>query len=127
MYDFVTTYGVAPAPNVKNDLDHVLDMALGVYTPRNCQPHQIHAGMLAEHERTDLYRADPAFQIQLYGQRHSRKLRGGNVFQKRPRINIYSVAAGRLDNGYSFLRNAIAQKRRRSDAIPQVVLVQCFI
>src|SRR5829696_5204896 len=53
------------------DLDHVVDVALGVGPARNRQPDQVHAGRLlaavgmpAEHHRADLARADAADLVQ---------------------------------------------------------------
>src|ERR1017187_3349541 len=41
----------------QNRLDYIIDVALRVDAPRNGQPQQLVAGLIAEHHRSDFHRA----------------------------------------------------------------------
>src|SRR5713101_8288701 len=125
-------YFVAPdlppfAPNVQNHFHDVLDVALCVRPPRNRQPHQIHFRVLAEHQGSNLHGANPAFQVKLVRQRHSRKLRRRNMRQECPGINVDCMSAWRLHDGHAFTRDVITEKRRRCNPVFQILLLQRFV
>ena len=72
-------------------------------------------------------RADAAFEIELGGQRDAGKLVGGNVRQEGAGVEIDGVAAGRLHDGDSLLRDVVAEIRGGGDAVAQVVLFERFL
>ena len=115
---------LAPIPDLEDDFNHVVHMALRVDAARNCQTDQVELGISAKHQRANLDRADSAFEIQFVRQRDAGELIRGDVRQKGARIEINRVAARRLHDGDAMLRDVIAEVSGGGDAIAQIVFVE---
>src|SRR3989449_3575052 len=102
-------------------------MALRVDAARNRQTNQVHCGVLAEHQRTDLDGADAAFDVELAGQRNAWELSWRHVWEERSRVYIDGVAPGRLNDRHALARNVIAQISGGDNAVIQVVFFQRLI
>ena len=112
------------------DLDHVVDVALGVRPARDGQPDQVHArrvlaavGMPAEHHRADLARPDAAGLVE----RHRQGLPGvgqrRDVRQQRARVQVDRVPTDRLQHRDPVPDQRIAEVRGGLDPVAQVVVV----
>ena len=122
--------GGSPGDHITGDLDHVVDVALGVGPSRDGETDEVHrrrrlrsVGMPAEHHGADLASPDPAGAIELHGQRLTRELERRDVRQERPRIEIDRVAAEWLDARDAGLDERVAEVGGRTRAIPEIVLV----
>jgi len=114
---------VAALPDLQDYLDHVVDVALGVNASRNCQAHQVHGGVWAEHKRPDFDRPDAAFQIERATECHAGEARGWDVRQEGAGVEVDGVAARRLHDGHALGGDVSAKVRRRSDTVLQVILL----
>src|ERR1039458_2243843 len=80
-----------------------------------------------EHQGTDLYGADSAFEIKFCGERDAGKLIRRNVREEGPGVKVDGVAAGGLNDGHTLARDVIAEIGRRSDAVTEVVFFEGFL
>ena len=117
----------AVLPDFQDHFDNIVDVALRINAAGNGQAHEIHLRGGGEHQRTDFYGADSAFQIKLCCQGYAGELVGGNVGEEGAGIEIDGVSAGRLDNGDSLSGDVIAQVRRRGDAVAEVIFFESFL
>src|SRR6516165_4657262 len=124
---FEATNFVAATPDIEDDFNDVFHVALGIHAAGNGQANQVHGGVLAKHERADLDRADPAFEVKFHRECYARELRHRNVREKGAGIEINRMTARRLDDRNAFARDVIAEEGRRCDAVFQVLLFECFI
>jgi len=88
----------APRKDLKNDLHHVIDVALGVDAPRNGKPHEFHlrgGGNIRLPISTSGYRLPNTTR----GKSDAGKLIDRNVRQKSFGVEIDGVAARRLHMG----------------------------
>ena len=111
-------------PDFQNNFYHVVDMALRVDTSGNGEPHQVHFGGGAEHQRADFYRADSSLEIEFVSQSYGGKVVGIDVREEGARVYIDGVAPGRLNYGDSLRGDMVAQVGSRCDAVVQIVFVQ---
>src|SRR4051812_549915 len=100
---------LAILPNLENDFDYVIDVALCVNASWYCEPHQVHLRSGGEHQGADFYRADSTFEIQLGCKCHSRKFIRRDVRQESTRIKIDSVSARRLHDRHALARDVVAE------------------
>ena len=92
---------VALVPDFEDDLDDVVDVALGIGAAGDGKADEIHLGSLAEHQRADLDGADAAFEVKFGGESYAGELFERNVGHKGAGIKIDGVASGWLDDGDS--------------------------
>src|SRR5450631_4870329 len=97
------------APDFEDDLDDVVDMALGVDAAGDGEAHEIHLRSGSKHQSADFYGADSAFQIKFCGEGYAGELVGGDVREEGAGVEIYDVATGGLYDGNSLGRNVIAE------------------
>ncbi len=81
VHDAVAAERVLPRGHARDDLDDVVDVALGVGPPRDREPHEIErrrrlgaVGVATEHHRPDLAAAHAALPVELDGERLARVL-----------------------------------------------------
>src|SRR5271166_6411017 len=98
----------AVLPDFEDDFDHVVDVALGVDAAGDGEAYEIHFCGGSEHQCSDLYRADSAFEIEFVGERYRGKVIGRNVRQEGARVNVDGVASGRLHDRHSLLGDVVA-------------------
>src|SRR4051812_15333392 len=118
---------LAVLPDFQDDLDNVVDVALGVDAAGDRQADQVHLCGRGEHECPDFYRTDSTFQIQFCRESYAGKLVRGNVREKGARVEIDGVAARRLDDGNSVACDVIAEVGGGGYAVAQVVLFEGFL
>src|SRR5579863_7032588 len=81
-----------------NDFNQVVNVALGIYTARNCQANQVHLCSSGEHQCADFNRTYTSLEIQLCRQRDTGKLIGRNAREEGTCIDIDGVSARGLNN-----------------------------
>ena len=111
--EFEATDFVATAPDIEDNFNDILNVALGIHAAGNGKANQVHGGVLAKHERADLDGADTAFEVKFHGERYARELQNRNVGKKGARVEINRVAAGRLDDRNAFTGDVISEEGGR--------------
>jgi hypothetical protein len=122
-----TAHLLAAAPDFQDDLDHIINVALGIDTAWDGEPHQVHFGGITEHEGADFHAADAALQVEFAGQSYAGKLLCRDVGEERAGVNINGVAAWGLHNGDARGGNVIAKVSGGGNAVAQIILVQRFL
>ena len=113
----------AVLPDRGDDLDDVVDVALGVGAARDGEADEVHFGDLAEHEGSDFYGADAAFEIEFGGESYAGKLIQRDVRDEAAGVKVDGVASGRHDEGDSLLGEVVSEVGGGGDAVTQVVFV----
>ena len=117
----------AVAPDLGDDLDDVVDVALGVGAARDGEADQVHCGGLAEHEGADLDGTDAALEVEFGGEGYAGELVERDVGDEGARVKVNGVASGRQDDGYPLSREVVAKVGSGGDAIVQVVLIDSLL
>ena len=119
-----------PGGDREDDLDHVVDVALGVGPAGDRQADQVHRGrglgpvrVAPEHDRADLAAADPAHLVERDGQRLARVVERRDVRQEGPGVEVDGVTADRPDDRHPGRVERVAEVGGRADPVAQVVLV----
>src|SRR4051812_45570016 len=108
---------LAVLPDFENDLDYIVDVALGIDAAGDRQADQVHLCCAREHQRADFYGTDSTFQIQFCGESYAGKLIWLNVRKEGTGVKIDSVTSRRLDDGDSVARDVIAEVGGGGDAV----------
>src|SRR5579864_7766474 len=124
---FQSAYSCTPAPHIQNYLDGIIDMALRINAAWNRQPHQIHIRVVAEHQGANFHGTDSAFDIKFASQSDTGKLRGRNVRQECASVNVDGVSTRRLHDRHTGVSDMLAEIRRGSDAVIQIILFERFV
>ena len=119
-----------PLSDPADDLDDVVDVALGVRAARDRQPDEVHRGRRLravrappEHHGPDLAAPDAALAVERDGERLAGILERRNVRQQRAGVEVDRVAAERLDERHARPIERLAEVLGRTDAVSEVVLV----
>src|SRR5215472_10742690 len=119
-----------PVGDLCDDLDHVVDMALGVGAAGDGEADQVHrgrglgaAGVQTEHHRADLAGSDAAFEVQGAGECLPWISQRVDVRQHCPGVDKHGVAAERHDYRHPSLFEPLAQVLHRAHAVAQVVMI----
>ena len=118
---------VAVAPDLEDDFNQVVNVALRVDAARNGEAHEVHLRGGGEHQRADFDGANAAFEIKFGGEGDAGELVLRNVRQEGARVEVDGVAARRLHDGHAVLCDVIAQIGGGSDAVAEIVFVERFL
>ncbi len=116
------------------DLDHVVDMTLGIGAARDGQAYQFQGGggfaaigVAAEHDRADLAAAHATDCVQGHGQGLTGVVQGWNMRQQGLGIQVHRVATAGLHHRDAGCGQGFAQVGGGADAIAQVVVINDFL